>query len=199
MRWRRRRGATDEARVRLCGGWSIDRCSRIACRSARAEPGVRSVVAGRERIRKWALRLGAVVDVRVLGVEFVGAGVCDLAVCIDAARAGWFMDFGRCRRRSGFGCGIRYQSTAAWTGGPARRLWATGSSDVRERVAGSRTGDATRREDLLWLANLTWVTTVLTIAGVVVLFATYVHAGGHVPSDGRPLPLGAILPAGVVH
>ncbi len=51
---------------------------------------------------------------------------------------------------------------------------------------------------MLWFANLTWVTTVATIAAVVLLFVTYTHAGGHVPADGKPLPIGTILPSGVV-
>ncbi|HEY1867314.1 MAG TPA: DUF998 domain-containing protein, partial [Candidatus Cybelea sp.] len=51
---------------------------------------------------------------------------------------------------------------------------------------------------LLRFANLTWLTTVATIAGVVLLFFTYVHAGGHLPSDGKPLLVGTVLPAGVV-
>jgi hypothetical protein len=51
---------------------------------------------------------------------------------------------------------------------------------------------------LLILANLTWISTIATIAGVLVLFLTFTHAGGHVPSDGKPLPVGAALPAGTV-
>lgn len=51
---------------------------------------------------------------------------------------------------------------------------------------------------MLWLANLTWVTMLGTIAGVVLLFLTFTHAGGHIPSDGKSLPIGTILPAGVV-
>jgi hypothetical protein len=54
------------------------------------------------------------------------------------------------------------------------------------------------RGPLLWLANLTWISTVATIASVVVLFVTFTHAGGHVPSDGKPLPIGTVLPAGTV-
>jgi hypothetical protein len=55
-----------------------------------------------------------------------------------------------------------------------------------------------RGKALLWLANLTWVTTAATIAGVVLLYLTYVHAGGHVPADGRPLPVGTVLPSGAI-
>ena len=51
---------------------------------------------------------------------------------------------------------------------------------------------------LLWLANLTWISTVATIASVLVLFVTFTHSGGHVPSDGKPLPIGTTLPAGTV-
>jgi hypothetical protein len=30
------------------------------------------------------------------------------------------------------------------------------------------------------------------------LYLTEVHAGGHVPADGRPLPVGTALPSGVI-
>lgn len=51
---------------------------------------------------------------------------------------------------------------------------------------------------MLWLANLTWATMLGTIVGVVLLFLTFTHAGGHVPSDGKPLSINTVLPAGVV-
>jgi hypothetical protein len=54
------------------------------------------------------------------------------------------------------------------------------------------------RAALLFLANLTWISTLAIIASVVVLFVTFTHAGGHVPSDGTPLPMSAVLPAGTV-
>jgi hypothetical protein len=54
------------------------------------------------------------------------------------------------------------------------------------------------KRTLLWSANLTWISVVATIASVVILYITYTHAGGHVPSDGKSLPLGTVLPAGVI-
>jgi hypothetical protein len=51
---------------------------------------------------------------------------------------------------------------------------------------------------LLRVANLTWIMVVVMIASLVGLFLTYVHSGGHVPSDGRPLPLGTLLPSGTI-
>jgi hypothetical protein len=51
---------------------------------------------------------------------------------------------------------------------------------------------------LLWLANLTWVTVVVLIGSVALLFLTFTHAGGHVPGDGGTLPIGTNLPAGAI-
>ncbi len=54
------------------------------------------------------------------------------------------------------------------------------------------------RKQLLWTANLTWIVVLLMAASLPLLFVTYVHAGGHVPANGQPLPLGTVLPAGVI-
>ena len=51
---------------------------------------------------------------------------------------------------------------------------------------------------LLVLANLTWISIAATVAGAAVLFVTFVHAGGHIPAGGKPLPLGTVLPSGVI-
>jgi len=51
---------------------------------------------------------------------------------------------------------------------------------------------------LLWSANATWLVVVALIASLAVQFLTFMHAGGHVPSDGQSLPLGTVLPAGVI-
>ncbi len=51
---------------------------------------------------------------------------------------------------------------------------------------------------LLWSANTTWLVVVALIASLAVQFSTFVHAGGHVPSDGQSLPLGTVLPTGVI-
>jgi hypothetical protein len=39
---------------------------------------------------------------------------------------------------------------------------------------------------------------VLMIGSVLLLFETFVHAGGHVPADGKSLPLGTMLPHGAI-
>lgn len=49
-----------------------------------------------------------------------------------------------------------------------------------------------------WLANSTWIAVVTLIASLAVQYVTFVHAGGHVPSDGKSLPLGTVLPPGVI-
>lgn len=54
------------------------------------------------------------------------------------------------------------------------------------------------RKSLRWSAHFTWFTLVATIASIAALYFTFVHAGGHVPSDGKSLPLGTVLPHGVV-
>lgn len=51
---------------------------------------------------------------------------------------------------------------------------------------------------LLCSANATWLVVAALIASLAVQFLTFVHAGGHVPSDGKPLPIGTVLPPGVV-
>jgi hypothetical membrane protein len=51
---------------------------------------------------------------------------------------------------------------------------------------------------LLATANLTWIVLLLMVASLPLMFFTYVHAGGHVPADGGTLPLGTILPPGVI-
>ncbi len=51
---------------------------------------------------------------------------------------------------------------------------------------------------LLWSANATWIVVVVMIGSLAIQYVTFVHAGGHVPSDGRSLPLGTVLPAGVI-
>jgi hypothetical protein len=51
---------------------------------------------------------------------------------------------------------------------------------------------------LLWASNLTWIVVVAMIASLAVMFVTYIHSGGQVPSNGKPLPLGTQLPAGVI-
>jgi len=48
------------------------------------------------------------------------------------------------------------------------------------------------------IANLTWIMVVAMVASLVLMFLTYVHAGGHVPADGRSLPLGTSLPTGTI-
>jgi hypothetical protein len=53
-------------------------------------------------------------------------------------------------------------------------------------------------KQLLWTANLTWIVLLLMVASLPLMFVTYVHAGGHVPANGAPLPLGTVLPAGVI-
>jgi hypothetical protein len=53
-------------------------------------------------------------------------------------------------------------------------------------------------KQLLGTANLTWIVLLLMVASLPLMFVTYVHAGGHVPANGEPLPLGTILPRGVI-
>jgi hypothetical protein len=54
------------------------------------------------------------------------------------------------------------------------------------------------KKRLLWTAVASVVTVFLTIGSVFLLFETYVHAGGHIPADGKSLPLGTVLPHGAV-
>ncbi len=54
------------------------------------------------------------------------------------------------------------------------------------------------KKALLLSAHFTWFTVVATIASIAALYFTFVHAGGHVPSDGKSLPLGTVLPHGVI-
>ncbi len=54
------------------------------------------------------------------------------------------------------------------------------------------------KKTLLWLAHLTWVSVVLLIVTLVIMGVTYTRAGGEVPADGKSLPLGTVLPSGVV-
>ncbi len=49
-----------------------------------------------------------------------------------------------------------------------------------------------------WSANSTWIAVVTLFASLAVQYVTFVHAGGHVPSDGKSLPLGTVLPPGVI-
>ena len=51
---------------------------------------------------------------------------------------------------------------------------------------------------LLWTANLTWTSLVLFVASLVILIVTYTQAGGHMPTDGQSLAIGATLPSGVI-
>lgn len=62
----------------------------------------------------------------------------------------------------------------------------------------SRTQPLRAKTPLLWTANLTWIVVIALIASLVAMFLTYVHAGGQVPADGKSLPLGTTLPAGVI-
>jgi Protein of unknown function (DUF998) len=62
----------------------------------------------------------------------------------------------------------------------------------RERTAAPNTGV------LVWAAHATWITVVMLVAGLITLFVTYVHSGGAIPPDGRPLPLGTVLPHGTI-
>src|SRR5262249_48350444 len=57
---------------------SRSRSSPFARKPARAESGIRSVVAHGERIRKWPLWLGAVADVRRMGLKLLGPRRGDL-------------------------------------------------------------------------------------------------------------------------
>lgn len=54
------------------------------------------------------------------------------------------------------------------------------------------------KKALLWTANLTWISVVLMVVSLIALFVTYTHAGGHIPADGKALPLGTTLPPGVI-
>ncbi len=54
------------------------------------------------------------------------------------------------------------------------------------------------KKALLWTANLTWISIVLMVVSLIALFVTYTHAGGHIPADGKALPLGTTLPPGVI-
>jgi hypothetical protein len=54
------------------------------------------------------------------------------------------------------------------------------------------------RRQLLATANLTWIVLLLLVASLPLMFFTYVHAGGQIPADGGTLPLGTILPPGVI-
>lgn len=62
----------------------------------------------------------------------------------------------------------------------------------RERVA------APNNRVLVGAAHATWITVVMLVAGLITLFVTYVHSGGAIPSDGRPLPIGTVLPQGTI-
>jgi|HubBroStandDraft_4_1064222.scaffolds.fasta_scaffold00015_31 hypothetical protein len=55
-----------------------------------------------------------------------------------------------------------------------------------------------RRKALLWTALLSLLVVFLMIGSVIALFVTFTHAGGHVPPDGKPLPIATILPPGVI-
>lgn len=54
------------------------------------------------------------------------------------------------------------------------------------------------RNELLWTANLTWVSVVLMVVSLIALGVTFTHAGGHVPANGKALPPGAVLPPGAI-
>jgi Protein of unknown function (DUF998) len=54
------------------------------------------------------------------------------------------------------------------------------------------------RKLLLWTANLTWVSLVIMVASLIVMGVTFIRAGGHVPANGKSLPLGATLPPGTI-
>lgn len=54
------------------------------------------------------------------------------------------------------------------------------------------------KKALLWTANLTWISVVLMLVSLVVLFVTYTRAGGQIPADGKTLPLGTALPPRVI-
>jgi hypothetical protein len=51
---------------------------------------------------------------------------------------------------------------------------------------------------LLWAANLTWISVVLLVASLIAMGVTFIRAGGHVPANGRSLPLNASLPSGTI-
>lgn len=53
-------------------------------------------------------------------------------------------------------------------------------------------------KQLLATASLTWVALLLMVTSLPLMFFTYIRAGGHVPADGGTLPLGTILPHGVI-
>ena len=66
-------------------------------------------------------------------------------------------------------------------------------------VSLSRTrGWSAARKELLWAANLTWMSLVLMIATFVILMVTYTRAGGDMTAQASPLPPSATLPPGVV-
>lgn len=69
-------------------------------------------------------------------------------------------------------------------------------------VAINRSGDfsawAGGKKPLMWTAFLSVAVLVLMIASIVLLFETYTHAGGQIPADGKSLPLGTVLPHGVI-
>ncbi len=54
------------------------------------------------------------------------------------------------------------------------------------------------KKALLWTANLTWISVVLMVVSLIALFVTYTRAGGHIPADGKALPLETALPPGVI-
>ena len=54
------------------------------------------------------------------------------------------------------------------------------------------------QKPLLWTANLTWISVVVMVVSLIALFVTYTHAGGHIPADGKALPLETALPPGVI-
>jgi hypothetical membrane protein len=51
---------------------------------------------------------------------------------------------------------------------------------------------------LLWAANLTWASVVLLAASLIAMGVSFLRAGGHVPADGKSLPLRTRLPHGVI-
>jgi hypothetical protein len=53
-------------------------------------------------------------------------------------------------------------------------------------------------KQLLVMANLTWIVLLLMVASLPLMFFTYVHATGRIPANRGMVPLGTILPHGVI-
>ena len=113
--------------------------------TAPTQPGIRSFVAGGERVRQRTIRLGAVTDVCGVGTQFLGPG----RRIVAALEGDWPST-------------MLFFTVAGMIGVPTlpvAAMW------ISVRLGRAPSSPAAKKW-LLWTANLTWVSLVLLVAAL---------------------------------